>query len=120
MKRLLLFGLVLLAASTDGRSQNRADVVLVNMTGYNVSEVYISAMQANQWTENFLGNDRFDHKAERVVRRPDVSKGCLWDLLVVFDDDGEMAVWSTIDLCKSSRVVLFYDRKTDTTSATFD
>lgn len=120
MKRFLLSGLILLAACTDGYSQHRADLVLVNKTGYNISEVYISAVQANQWKENLIGNDRFDHSAERVIRRPDVSKACHWDLLVVYDDDGEMAVWSTIDLCKNSRVTLFYDRKTDTTSAIFD
>lgn len=120
MKGLLLLGFILLATYADGHAQNRADLVLVNKTGYSISEAYISAVNTNQWKENLIGNHRFDHEAERVIRRPDTSRACRWDLLVVFDDDGEMAIWSSIDFCKEVRVTLHYDRRTDATSATFD
>jgi hypothetical protein len=38
----------------------------------------------------------------------------------VYHDDDSSAVWHDIDLCSVAKITIRYNRKTDTTSATFD
>jgi hypothetical protein len=38
----------------------------------------------------------------------------------VYEDDDSSAVWYGIDLCEISRITIRYNRKSDTTSASFD
>jgi hypothetical protein len=114
---LLVMAPVFCAASAQSARQ---DFVLVNQTGYELSEVYVSPSKADDWQEDILGEGILHDDESRLVRFHRAGKTCIWDLKVVYADDDSTAVWGNIDLCKVSKITIRYNRKTDTTSAVFD
>ena len=125
MKLFLLAAAMLVSAfasaTTPAQAQSRQDFLLVNRTGYDISEVYISPSKADDWEEDILGSeDNLDDGDEKMIRFKRVGKTCMWDLKVVYDDDDSSAVWHDINLCEVSKITIRYNRKSDTTSATFD
>jgi hypothetical protein len=110
-----------LTTALPAQAQSRQDFLLINRTGYDISEVYISPSKADDWEEDILGSDdTLDDGDQKEIRFKRVGKTCMWDLKVVYDDDDSSAVWHDIDLCKVSKITIRYNRKSDTTSATFD
>lgn len=103
-------------------AEAKQDFELVNRTGYAISEVYVSPSKADDWQDDLLENsdNNFEDGEKRSVHFTRAGKTCKWDLKVVYDDDDSSAVWHDIDLCEVSRITLRYNRKTDTTSASFD
>ncbi|TCT02857.1 argininosuccinate lyase [Aquabacter spiritensis] len=92
---------------------------LVNRTGYDISEVYVSPTKSDDWEEDVLGMDILENgEASNIIFERGV-RTCRWDLKVVYDDDDSSAVWTNIDLCAVRQITIRYNRKTDTTSATF-
>lgn len=118
--RKILFTLAVACAplfAASSASAENLDFTLVNKTGYVISEVYVSSVSTNDWEEDVMGSDVLG-KGERVdIEFDKGSKGCKWDLMVVYDD-GEEAVWEKLNLCSISEVSLSYDRKKGTTWAT--
>jgi len=125
MRYLLIASAILVSAftvtPTATRADSRQDFLLVNRTGYDISEVYISPAKADDWEDDILGSDdSLDDGTQREIKFHRVGKTCMWDLKVVYDDDDSSAVWHDINLCEVSKITIKYNRKTDTTSATFD
>ncbi len=120
MKKVLFAAAILTAFSSAAFAQGRQDFVLVNKTGYEISEVYVSTTKTSNWEENVIGKNSLDDGDTRTIRFNNVDKTCMWDLKVVYEEDDSSAVWKDINLCKTSKVTIRYNRKTDTTSATFD
>ncbi len=109
------------ALTTPLQAESRQDFLLINRTGYDISEVYISPAKADDWEEDILGSDdTLDDGDQKEIRFKRVGKTCHWDLKVVYDDDDSSAVWHDIDLCTVAKITIKYNRKTDTTSAVFD
>lgn len=92
------------------------DFTLVNKTGYVISEVYVSSAASNEWEEDVMGRDVLSNGERVDIEFERGSKGCKWDLKVVYDDEEE-ATWKGFDLCSISEVTLRYDRKKGTTWA---
>ena len=123
MKYFLIAAAMLVSAftTTSTQAESRQDFLLINRTGYDISEVYISPAKADDWEEDILGSDdSLDDGEQREIKFHRVGKTCLWDLKVVYDEDDSTAVWHDINLCEVSKITIKYNRKTDTTSATFD
>jgi hypothetical protein len=103
-----------------GAQEAKQDFKLVNKTGYELKSLYVSPSKAEDWQEDVLGQDTLsDGEAVNVHFSPKV-KTCQWDLKVVYNDDDSSAVWQKIDLCSVEKITIKYDRKKDTTSASFD
>lgn len=108
-------------ATPSAQAESRQDFMLVNKTGYDISEVYISPAKADDWEEDILGSDdTLDDATQREIKFHRVGKTCMWDLKVVYDEDDSTAVWHDINLCEVSKITIKYNKKTDTTSASFD
>ena len=123
MKYFLIAAAMLVSAftTTSTQAESRQDFLLINRTGYDISEVYISPAKADDWEEDILGSDdSLDDGEQREIKFHRVGKTCLWDLKVVYDEDDSTAVWHDSNLCEVSKITIKYNRKTDTTSATFD
>jgi len=101
-------------------AEAKQDFQLVNKTGYDISNVYVSPTKSDDWEEDVLGQDMLQDGERVTIRFKRATRTCKWDLKVVYDDDDSTAVWSNIDLCSVARVTIRYNRKSDTTSATFD
>ena len=111
----------LLWATTASAQDAKQDFSIVNKTGYDISEIYVSPSNSNDWEDELLGDDQELEDGEKfnVHFAPKV-KTCKWDLKVTYSDDDSNAVWQGIDLCSVSTITIFYDRKSDKTRATFD
>ena len=108
------------AMVSSAAGQARQDFELVNKTGYEINEVYISPSKKDNWEEDILGDETLDDGESRTIRFHNSGNTCIWDLKVVYEEDDSTAVWANLDLCKVSKITIRYNRKTDTTSASFD
>jgi len=98
----------------------KQDFTLVNKTGYELKEVYVSPSKADDWQEDILGQATLDDGAKVNIHFNAKTHTCKWDLKVVYSDDNSNAVWSDINLCEVEKITIHYDRKNDVTRATFD
>ncbi|MEW6256668.1 MAG: argininosuccinate lyase [Pseudomonadota bacterium] len=98
----------------------KQDFELVNKTGYDISHVYVSPTKSNDWEEDVLGKDILEDGDSWDIEFERGDKTCKWDLKVVYADDNSAAYWRNIDLCTVEKITIRYNRKSDTTSATFD
>lgn len=103
---LLVAALVLPAALARAGTQ---DFTLVNRTGIEIRELYISPAASDDWEEDVLGVDTLP-PGESVKISFEGHDACKWDLMVK-DEDGDSVEWSGLNLCKTSKVTLRYDGK---------
>jgi hypothetical protein len=118
------FAATLLASSVAfapaAHAQAKQDFMLINKTGYTLSELYVSPAKSDDWQKDLLGERTLADGATQRVTFSRSATTCKWDLKVVYEDDDSNAVWYGIDLCEISRITIRYNRKTETTSASFD
>ena len=112
-RRLALACLLLLPLAARAADQ---DFTLVNRTGYEIDEVYVSSSASKSWGKDVLGDDVLEDRQSSEIEFPEGTRGCKWDLRVVYSD-GDKAEWGGVNLCNVSKVTLFYNRKTDETRA---
>jgi hypothetical protein len=119
---MLAFALLVSCFAAFAQAQEtKQDFKLVNKTGYTISEIYVSPSKADDWQNDVLGKENTLEDAQFAnVKFHRANKTCIWDLKVVYEDDDSSAIWHDIDLCKISTITIKYNRKSDTTSATFD
>ncbi len=93
------------------------DFKVVNKTGYQIDSVYLSTPNDNDWGSDVMGQSSL---ADGEVVNITFSKGtqaCKWDMKVVYHDDDSSAVWKALDLCSISKVSLYWNDKTQVTTA---
>ena len=123
MKRMLIaIGFAALTAFFGAAQAQEAkqDFSLINRTGYEIKEVYVSPSKSSDWEEDILGEGVLEDKGAREVHFHRSAKTCHWDLKVVYTVDSSSAVWEDIDLCTVEKITIHYDKDADKTSATFD
>jgi hypothetical protein len=98
----------------------KQDFKLVNRTGYEIKEVYVSPSKSTDWEEDILGDGVLDDRSSREIKFHRSAKTCHWDLKVVYTVDSSTAVWNDIDLCTVEKITIHYDKDADKTTANFD
>lgn len=116
----LVFGATAVLATPTLAAEARQDFTLVNRTGYEIDKVFVSPSKSDDWEEDVLGKDTLDDGESWNIKFHRATRTCMWDLKVVYTDDGSSAVWHDIDLCEVGKITIRYNKKTDTTSASFD
>lgn len=101
-------------------AEAKQDFVLVNQTGYAISEVYVSPSKSDDWEEDVLGRDTLPDGEAWEIRFQRSIKTCKWDLKVVYEEDDSEAYWNGVDLCAVGKITIHYNKKSDTTSADFE
>lgn len=121
MKNWMLGSAVAVALVWSGVSSaaGKQDFTLINQTGYEIDQVYVSSAATDEWEEDVLGQDTLDDRERVNIHFARGTRGCNYDLKVVYTDDEE-AVWEDINLCKVSSITIHWNRKTGETSATLD
>jgi hypothetical protein len=99
-----------LAAGHPAQAQGRQDFSLVNRTGYQINEIYVGPSSSPNWGRDLLGRNVLPNGRSFDVRFPGGHPECLWDIKVVYDD-GDQSQFMRVDLCRVSRVSLFWDRQ---------
>lgn len=85
----------------------KQDFTLVNKTGVEIHEVYVSPQESKDWEEDILGRDTLPVGAEVHITFDRTETAALWDLKVV-DKDGNSIEWEKLDLLKISKLTLHY------------
>ena len=98
----------------------KQDFKLVNRTGYEIKEVYVSPSKSTDWEEDILGDGVLDDDSAREIHFHRSAKSCHWDLKVVYTVDSSNAVWNDIDLCTVEKITIHYDKSADKTTANCD
>jgi hypothetical protein len=93
------------------------DFTLVNNTGSEIRNVYISPHSSDDWGDDVLGEDTLSTGNSQEIKFP-ASRGdeCQWDLKVTYDDDSSKE-WKDVNLCSISKLTINYDEGTHETSA---
>jgi hypothetical protein len=92
------------------------DFKLVNKTGYQIDEVYVSRATSKSWGKDMMGKDALANNESVDLSFDAPDSVCKWDMRVKYSD-GDTAEWSNLNLCSIETVTLFWDRKNQTTRA---
>lgn len=95
------------------------DFVLVNNTGYNVDQVYVSPTRVDVWQEDVLGDYMLMNGERATIRFNRAEDACLWDVKLIYED-GETVVWPSFNLCEISVISINYNDTTGDTVAEFE
>ena len=99
--------LSLILASTALAFQGKQDFTVVNKTGVEIHELYVSAHSTDNWEEDVLGTDTLASGESVEIKFSPKEKSKLWDLKVV-DGKGNGIEWTRLNLLEISEVTLFY------------
>ncbi len=99
--------LSLLLASTALAFQGQQDFTVVNKTGVEIHELYVSPHSAETWEEDVLGADTLPPGKSVAIKFSPKEKAKLWDLKVV-DGEGNSIEWERLNLLEISEVTLYY------------
>jgi hypothetical protein len=93
------------------------DFELVNNTGSEIKNVYISPTSSDDWGDDVLGEDTLAAGDSQEIKFPE-SRGdaCHWDLKVTYDNDTSHE-WKDVNLCTISKLTINFDEGTHETSA---
>lgn len=116
-----LFALVaLIGVTAMAQAENsQLDFTLVNKTGYDIKEIYIAPSSQEEWDSSdkvSMPGALKDDASVDIVFHPK-AKAAKWDLRIVWVDGGDAVEWSGFDLTEISKITLFYDDKTEKTTA---
>ena len=110
------FGVALLAAVPLANAADQ-DFTVINRTGYQIDDIWVSAASSANWGREVMGRGNVLDDGESVdINFGRNTSACRYDLKVRYHDEDE-ATWHNLDLCQISKVSLFYDRKGGTTRA---
>lgn len=96
------------------------DFTLVNKTGYEIGEVYVSPAKSADWEDDVLGQDVLPDGDRVDISFSRDTDACYWDMKVVYTIDSTSAEWERFNLCEVSKIKIYYNAKTDTTTATYE
>lgn len=108
MRKLLvtaaLVGAWLVVGSVVPVTAGTQDFTVVNKTGVEIHNLYVSEVTTNDWEEDVLGVDTLAD-GDSVEISFEGHEACKWDLMVKDDEDNGV-YWRNIDLCTASTVTL--------------
>lgn len=113
---LLSVGLFVLAAPASAAGDQ--DFTLVNKTGFDIREVYVSPSKSRRWGTDVLGSGMLHNSRQVPIRFKPTNKTCVYDVKVVYTDD-DTAEWTDFDLCTISTIKIFYDKNTHEPTAEY-
>ena len=94
------------------------DFTLVNRTGFDIREVYVSPTKAQKWGRDVLGTGMLHDTMQVPIKFKSTNTTCIYDLKVIYTDD-DTAEWTEFDLCTISKIKIYYDKKTGEPTAEY-
>ena len=98
---------LILASTAFAFQGGKQDFTLVNKTGIEIHEVYVSPHTTDNWEEDVLGTDTLPSGKSVAIKFSPKEKAKLWDLKVV-DGKGNSIEWTSLNLLEISEVTLHY------------
>ena len=88
-------------------AQGKQDFTVVNQTGVEIHELYVSPHSADDWEEDVLGKDTLPNGESTEITFSAKEKAKMWDLKIV-DSKGNSIEWENLNLLEISKVTLHY------------
>jgi len=110
---------IVFGAMGSAAAESELDFTLVNKTGWAIKEIYIAPSTQEEWEptdKNVLPRSLKDEESVDISFHPKTSAP-KWDLKIIWVDGGDAVEWIGFDLTEISKITLFYDEKTDKTTA---
>ncbi len=107
MKKLLALTLALLFISLTTCFAGKQDFTVVNKTGVEIHELYVSPHSSDDWEEDVLGKDTLADGDSQDITFDRKSTAKMWDLKIV-DGKGNSIEWTSLNLLEISKVTLKY------------
>ena len=101
------------AVSATAAQRRNLDFTLVNKTGVDIMEVYLSPTSDNEWGEDVMGKDILESGQKVDITFSSAETECNWDLKVVDEDDDDI-IWTKLNLCTANEITLMYEGKKPT------
>ena len=114
----MLFTTLLLLPAATGAFANDADFRLVNRTGYQIDEVYVSTQNNSRWGNDVMGSQSLGDGERVKITFPHGNGACMFDIKVKYNVDGSTAEWTGVNLCQYETITLHWDAKNQVTRAT--
>ncbi|GAC1347807.1 MAG: hypothetical protein NVSMB18_34000 [Acetobacteraceae bacterium] len=92
------------------------DFKLVNRTGYQIDEVYVSRTRSREWGDDVMGSNSLENGRTVDITFTAPPSACNWDLMVKYSD-GDEATWNSLNLCNIEKVTLYWDKRNEKTRA---
>ena len=112
----LAFLFVLLGLVSPAMAESELDFKLVNKTGYAIKKVFIGPSSSDEWGSNVIKGGLDDGESADITFSSG-AKAKKWDLKIEWADGGETDEWHGYKLAEIVKITLYYNRKTDTTTA---
>jgi hypothetical protein len=90
-----------------------ADFTLVNKTGYQIDDVYVSSSKSDDWGNDIMGKDALADGEKVDIVFPHGGGKCTFDIKVKYND-GDKAEWDEVNLCDYNTITLHWDGKNTT------
>jgi hypothetical protein len=87
MKVRFLVGMLALACASQSAQAGDQDFKLVNRTGFDVREIYVSPTKRSTWGRDVLGTGMLHNGNQVPIRFPATNSICVYDIKVVYTDD---------------------------------
>ena len=100
----LVFGLL-----ANARAELNLDFTLVNSTGDDIKEIYISPTASDDWGDNLLKGVLKDGQKLELTFSPK-AKAAKWDIKAVYTDGGTPE-WKGYKLTEIETITLYWDGK---------
>lgn len=99
------FAAMIALAPVPAFSQAQQNFTLVNRSGAQVDEVYVSPSSSNNWGRDILGEGVMPSGTRRNITFPQRTRACEFDLRVVFAN-GRRSEASNLNLCEISTITV--------------
>lgn len=106
---LAVIALFFITASAFARA-GKQDFILHNQTGVEITSLYVSPHDSDDWEEDILGQDTLASGESIKITFDDREKKVHWDLKVA-DKNGNSLEWEDLNLVEISELTLHWDAK---------
>ena len=113
-------GVAALALGAGDAFAQQTSFLLINATGYPISQLAVSESDFNMWTANVLRPPPIKAGERRQVTFNAPTTYCQADIKIGFADNGAPAIWQNLNLCTLTKIKLVYDRMSGITTASYD
>ena len=104
--RALLCGLTLCALAHPAAASDQ-DFQILNKTGYQIDSVYVGPHSSSEWGRDIMGRDSLSDGEAVNITFPNRTSACSYDVKAAYND-GDEATWDSANLCKVSKVTLYW------------
>ncbi len=108
MKKLFLLSVICMLLSVNFLWAGEQDFVLVNETGLTIDQLFCSPTTTEDWEEDVLGAETLADGDSIEIEFSTDEDACEWDLKIV-DEEGDEIIWTKINLCKATKITLYYE-----------